>query len=182
MRRALSLIGCAALLACAERSSGTEPFVSLESALGRQTLNHGGAHGPVTVLNTQLRNEIEFPVCPSNGKGHSQIKLNPDGSISSDVAVNNKGAESVRFAHIHHLDPSPAQTGPIIWWLTSPIGVQLDLTDRHLSFTQEAAFVNNGHFASHDAALSALKANPQEFYVNVHSDECPGGFARGFLP
>jgi hypothetical protein len=182
MRRALGVFCCAALMACAERSSSTEPYVSLADALGGQTLNHGGAHEPVTVLNTQLRNEIEFPACPSSGKGHSQIKLNPDGSISSDVAVNNKGAESVRFAHIHHMDPSPAQTGPIIWWLTSPIGVQLDLTDRHLSFAQTAAFVTNGHFMSHTAALAALMANPGEFYVNVHSDECPGGFARGFLP
>jgi hypothetical protein len=36
--------------------------------------------------------------------------------------------------------------------------------------------------ASHAAALTALLATPSKFYVNFHSDNCPGGFARGFLP
>jgi len=31
-------------------------------------------------------------------------------------------------------------------------------------------------------ALAALLANPQDVYVNFHSDLCRGGFARGFLP
>src|SRR6266498_2142856 len=40
----------------------------------------------------------------------------------------------------------------------------------------------NGHFASAEAGLAELLAHPGDFYVNFHSDNCPGGFARGFLP
>ena len=181
MRRVLGVICCVASVACSDASNSTEPFVSLESALGRQTMNHGSGHGPVTVFNTQMRNELESPACPSDAKGHAQIKVNPDGTIDSKVTLNNKG-ESVRFGHIHHLNPAPAATGPIIWWLSSPIGTDLNLTDKHLQFAQQAAFVTNAHFLSHAEALAVLQANPQEFYVNFHSDACPGGFARGFLP
>lgn len=32
------------------------------------------------------------------------------------------------------------------------------------------------------AGLDELLANPGDFYVNFHSDVCPSGFGRGFLP
>jgi hypothetical protein len=136
---------------------------------------------PPTVFNTQLRSELEVPACASESKGHAQIKILEDGTIDATAILNNKGAESVRFGHIHHLNPGAA-TGPIIWWLTSPIGTDLNLTDRHLDFRQAGAFVTNPHFTTHEDALAELRANPGDFYVNFHSDACPGGFARGFLP
>jgi hypothetical protein len=129
-----------------------------------------------------MRSELESPACVSESKGHAQIKVRPDGTIDSDVTLNNKDGETVRFGHIHHLNPPPAATGPIIWWLTTPIGTQLNLTDKHLKFQQAGAFVANAHFADHATALAALLASPGEFYVNFHSTNCPGGFARGFLP
>jgi hypothetical protein len=182
MRRIAGLACALSAIACSDNASGTtEPFVPLSLLLGAATANHGTAHGPVTVFNTQMRSELESPACNSDSKGHAQIKVNPDGSIASQVTINNLGAESVRFGHIHHLNAGAA-TGPIIWWLSSPIGTDLDLTDKHLQFAQAAAFVTNTHFADHAAALAELMANPQDFYVNFHSDACPGGFARGFLP
>jgi len=47
---------------------------------------------------------------------------------------------------------------------------------------RSAKFVPNAHFASAEAGLAELLANPANFYVNFHSDRCPGGVARGFLP
>jgi hypothetical protein len=61
------------------------------------------------------------------------------------------------------------------------VGVDLNLTDRHLEFRQEGIFVTNAHFTSHEAALAELLRDPASFYVNFHSDLFPGGFARGFL-
>ena len=135
---------------------------------------------PAIVFNTQLRSELEVPACASESKGHAQIKVLEDGTIESQVFLNNKGAESVRFGHIHHLNPG-AQTGPVIWWLSSPIGTDLNLLDRHIDIRQQGAFVANAHFADHAAGLAELLANPADFYVNFHSDLCPGGVARGFL-
>ncbi len=101
-------------------------------------------------------------------------------SVASDV--DNKGDESVKFGHIHHL-AAGATTGPVVWWLSSPVGVDLNLTDRHIDIRQVGIFAAaNGHFASAEAGLAELLAHPGDFYVNFHSDNCPGGFARGFLP
>jgi hypothetical protein len=136
---------------------------------------------PVAVFNTQLRSELEVPTSTSDSKGHAQIKVLQDGTIESMVIINNKGDESVRFGHIHHVNTG-STTGPVIWWLSAPTGVDLNLTDRHIDIRQQAVFVANAHFASHDAALAELLANPGDFYVNFHSDAFPGGFARGFLP
>jgi hypothetical protein len=136
---------------------------------------------PPLVFNTQMRSALEVPACASASKGHAQVKILQDGTIEASVIINNTGGESVRFGHIHHLDPGQA-TGPIIWWLTTPIGVDLDLTEQHIDVRQQGVFVANPHFATAELALAELLGDPGSFYVNFHSDICPGGFARGFLP
>ena len=184
MRRVLGVVCGLIALACSEQApSSPEPFVSLASILGASAAaDHGSAHGPVTVFATQLRSEFEFPTCVSASQGEANIKVRPDGTIESHVNINNKGAENVFFGHIHHKDVG-SQTGPIVWWLTSPFGARLNLTDRHLSFIQDGVFsATNGHFATHAAALAAFLANPSQFYVNFHSTRCPPGFIRGNLP
>jgi hypothetical protein len=133
------------------------------------------------VFNTQLRSELEAPPATPESKGNAQIKVFQDGTIESKVIINNKGSESVRSGHIHHMNPG-ATTGPIIWWLSSPVGTDLNLTDRHIDIRQQGVFVANAHFASHDDGIAELLANPSDLYVNFHSDAFPGGFARGFLP
>ena len=141
------------------------------------------SHAPPTVFNTQLRAELEDPPTTSESKGLAQIKIFQDGTIESMVIINNKGGESVRFGHIHRVSP-PATTGPVIWWLSSPVGIDLNLTNRHIDIRQQGIFVasQSNPFSTHEEALAELLANPSDFYVNFHSDLFPGGFARGFLP
>jgi hypothetical protein len=181
MRRVLGVFCGVAAFACAEQApSSPEPFISLASLLGAEASANNSA-APL-VYATQMRSELESPACNSESKGHAEIKVEQDGTIHSHVTINNKGAESVRFGHIHHLNTGAA-TGPIVWWLSSPVGTDLNLTDKHLTFVQEGLFsATNGHFTTHALALATLIAHPEEFYVNFHSDLCPGGFARGFLP
>jgi hypothetical protein len=180
MRRVLGVVCGLVALACSDKAPASpEQFISLAAILGEGASANNSA-API-VMNTQMRAELESPACATESKGHAQIKVNQDGTIDSHVTLNNKGGESVRFGHIHHLTAGQA-TGPIIWWLSSPIGTDLNLTDKHLTFAQGGAFVTNTHFANHAAALAVLLAHPEEFYVNFHSDLCPGGFARGFLP
>jgi hypothetical protein len=120
-------------------------------------------------------------------KGHAHLKVWPDGTIESHLRINNKGGEIVRFCHIHWINPNPVPpalpgTGPIIWWLTSPTGTNLMLTDSHIEFRQNANFVSTSAFATEAAALEAFLADPSDFYVNCHSNAFPPGFIRGNLP
>ena len=174
MRHWHALIAVVAVAACADQpSTGPARFAP--------SLSVGSGGAPPTVFNTQMRSELEVPTSTSESKGHAQIKVLADGTIESQVIINNKGGESVRFGHIHHVNPG-ATTGPVIWWLSNPVNVDLNLTGRHLVFRQEGIFVANAHFASHAVALAVLLRDPASFYVNFHSDNFPGGFARGFLP
>jgi hypothetical protein len=180
MRRALSLVSLVAVLACsAESASAPEPFVSLASVLGASA--NSSALNPPIVFNTQMRSALESPACISDSKAHAHVAVQGDGSIHSDVAVNNQGDEVVRFGHIHYVNNLTTNTGPIIWWI-SPIGVNQQSTERTLRFRQLGEYSStNGVFATEADALAELLANPDDFYVNVHSNNCPGGFARGFL-
>ena len=170
---ALAVVGCSGSVPNAERITGQNAAILASSAASDEA--------PPIVFNTQMRSDIEVPACASESQGHAQIKILQDGTIESIVILNNKGDESVRFGHIHHLNAG-ATTGPIIWWLSSPVGVDLNLTERHIDIRQNGIFAANPHFASAAAALAELLANPGSFYVNFHSDRCPGGVARGFLP
>jgi hypothetical protein len=175
MRQWHALIAALAVAGCGDPTP--------TDALGDRTALLSSAQSelaPPTVFNTQMRSELEVPACASESKGHAQVKVHQDGSIDAVALINNKGDESVRFGHIHHLDPGEA-TGPIIWWLTSPVGQDLDITDRHIDVRQAGVFVTNPHFTTAELALAELLSDPSSFYVNFHSDACPPGFARGFL-
>ena len=175
MRHVCMVVVAALVTACAD----SPPTAARVDALAFAAVPSELA--PPTVFATQLRSDLEVPACTSASKGHAEIMIRADGTIDAQAFLNNKDGESVRFGHIHHLNPGAA-TGPIIWWLTSPIGTDLNLTAGQLHFAQAGAFVSNAHFADAATALAELRAHPQDFYVNFHSDRCPGGLARGFLP
>ncbi len=178
MRYWSKVVAALAVAACTGSAPSTQSITGENVA---QLASAASEEAPPIVFNTQMRSDIEVPACESESQGLGQIKVLQDGTIESMVIINNKGGESVRFGHIHHL-AAGATTGPIIWWLTSPVGTNLHLTERHIDIRQNGIFVANPHFASADAALAELLANPGSFYVNFHSDRCPGGVARGFLP
>src|SRR5258706_7624633 len=178
MRYWSRVVAAVAVAACTESAPSTQPITADNVA---ELASVASEEAPPIIFNAQMRSDIEVPVCGTESQGHAQIKIFQDGTIESIVILNNKGDESVRFGHIHHLNPGAA-TGPVIWWLSSPVGVDLNLTDRHIDIRQVGIFVPNPHFASAEAGLAELLANPGNFYVNFHSDRCPGGVARGFLP
>jgi CHRD domain len=176
MRHWRTFLAALIAMGCGDRTS---PGTITGSASLLASVQSGLA--PPLVFNTQMRSELEVPTCVSESKGHAQIKILQDGTIEAAARLNNLGGETIRFGHIHHLNPGQG-VGPIIWWLTSPVGVNLGITDRQFDVQQEGIFVPNPHFATADLALAELLADPGSFYVNFHSDRCPTGFARGFLP
>lgn len=188
MRRLIALVGVVAV-GCAEPTptSTDGPSTSLAPSL-----SVGSDGAPPTVFNTLLLGETEIPINATESKGHSHFIVRADGVIESQVTINNKGDEVVRFCHIHWITPNPTPptlpgNGPIIWWLTSPTLVNLGLTDRHIDLRVDAADYVAGPFGpdnaiSEAAARAALLADPSKFYVNCHSNASPGGFVRGNLP
>lgn len=178
MRNWGRVVAVLAVAACSGSAPSTQPITGQNVGL---LASEASEEAPAIIYNTQLRSDIEVPACATESQGLAQIKIFQDGRIQSLVILNNKGDESVRFGHIHHLAQG-ATTGPIIWWLSSPVGTDLNLTDRHIDIRQDGIFGANPHFASEAAALAELLSNPSSFYVNFHSDHCPGGIARGFLP
>ena len=178
MRRCTVFVAALVAAGCGERAvTGGAGSTGANAALVASVQSE---LAPPVVFNTQLRSELEVPTCVSESKGLAQIEILQDGTIEAIVLINNKDPEVVRFGHIHHLNPG-AQTGPVIWWLT-PVGTNLGLTDEHIDVRQTGLFSTNPHFATHEDGLAELLRDPGSFYVNFHSDKCPGGFARGFLP
>lgn len=76
-----------------------------------------------------------------------------------------------RAAHIHF--GARGQNGPVVINLAWPQGGQAgDCLDPS---TQPARFPTGGQ------VIADIKANPQNYYVNIHNTEYPGGAIRGQL-
>jgi hypothetical protein len=167
MRRFVSVVAVLGLMACADRTPTSV-------ADGRETvaLLPASAHAPV-VFNTQLRAENEPDAASSSeSKGHAQVRIQPNGTITFSIRLNNKDAETFTRAHVHK---APAGVnGPIHWDFHEPPG-DSPFAGSHPSI-QGVARPRVG------ANVADLRANPEMYYVNVHSQAFPGGVVRGQLP
>jgi len=165
MRRLVAVVAVLALAACADKQP-------TNAADGRETLTLTSVGAPV-VFNTQLRAENEPNAASSSeSKGHAQVKIQPDGTIEFSVSLNNKDDETVTRAHIHKA--AAGVNGPIHWDFHEP-PQDAPVTGTHPSLEGTAR-------PRAAANLSDLLANPQLYYVNVHSARFPGGVVRGQLP
>ena len=104
--------------------------------------------------------EVPGPGDP-DGSGTAMIRVNPGQSeICYDLEV--EGIAPARAAHIHE---APAgQAGPVVVPLEAP-------TDGTSSACASV---------TRELALDILKS-PEDYYVNVHNAEYPGGALRGQL-
>lgn len=124
---------------------------------------------------TSLSATNEVPACPagveSGARGVAVVHVNADsGEIRYWVVAKNLPAPipGSPGAHIHVQDPS-SPTGR-----TGPIVVHFEPTGR-----------NNGlvaaGMATNPAVAAAILADPENYYVNVHTTACPPGTVRGQL-
>jgi hypothetical protein len=144
--------------------SVTDPAASL--AVGRD-----GA--PPTVFNVELRAENEpNGASTSESKGQAQVKVLDDGTIEFLFTINNKSVETYNRAHIHK---APAGVnGPIHWDF-------LEAGDPVASISDQPSQLRGTARPRAAAVLADLLANPDQYYVNVHSTAFPGGSVRGQL-
>lgn len=168
MRRLIAVAGLVAV-GCADPTPTT---VEGAGALS-PSLSVGNADADPIVFNTQLRAENEpNNASTSESMGYAQVKILSDNTIEFTVFLNNKADETVTRAHIHK---APAgSNGPIHWDFHEPPADQPVMGD-HVRL-QGVARPRAG------ADPADLRANPAQYYVNVHSVLFPGGVVRGQLP
>ena len=127
----------------------------------------GSGKGVVCVRNTRLRAANEVPPSTSTAKGHAQIKVRRDGSIQYKIFVLNRGGETFAAGHIHEAPAGIA--GPVRVGLFA--GPATDARHIRLSGTVTAT-----------ADLAAdICADPDDYYVNLHTTVNTGGAIRGQL-
>ena len=127
------------------------------------------AQPPANTFVAVLGPEAEVPACApaSNAAGGNfvaHVVNEAAGTVEWKLVANNLPGPIVA-AHIH-IAPAGA-AGPVVQPLPPTPG------DAH-------GVVGTGTFTN-PALLAALRANPDGYYVNVHTSTCPAGAARGQL-
>lgn len=160
-----------ALAACADATpTNITPTPNQTPSL---SLALGSDAAPPTVFNAQLRAENEpNGTSTSTSKGHAQVMVLADGTIEFSFTVNNKSGETYTRAHIHKA--AAGVNGPIHWDFLEAGNPVASLSDQPSQLRGVAR-------ARAAAVLADLLANPDQYYVNVHSTVFPGGAMRGQL-
>lgn len=165
-------IACFPLLvltvACSDLGEVTPPTASLATGSGASVTETAP-----TVFNVELRAENEpNGASTSTAKGHAQVKVLADGTMEFLFTVNNKPGETFHRAHIHRA--AAGSNGPIHWdFLEAGIPVA--------SVSDQPSQLRGVARSRAAAVLADLLANPERYYVNVHSTAFPGGSVRGQL-
>jgi len=131
--------------------------------------HNGSGKGVVCVRNTRLHaaNEVQVPASTSTAKGHAQIKVRRDGSIQYKIFILNRDRETFTAGHIHEAPAGSA--GPVEAGLFA--GPPTDARHIRLSGTVTAM-----------TELAAdICADPDDYYVNLHTSTNPAGAIRGQL-
>jgi hypothetical protein len=125
----------------------------------------GAAQPPATTFVAVLSAEEEVPLCAqaTNAARGVAIFHVRDGTVDFKIVANNLPGE-VTAAHIHQVPPDP---GPIVQPLPPTPGA-------------ENGVIATGSFTNPDL-LADIQADPDNFYVNVHSSICMPGVIRGQL-
>jgi hypothetical protein len=111
---------------------------------------------------------IEVPAGDPDGAGTALIRLNPtEGLVCFKLVV--RGVDTLTAAHIHQAPAGSA--GPVVVPLTTPTATAAD------SSVQQS----KGCVSADPSLIAAIKANPSQFYANVHNKAYPAGAVRAQL-
>jgi CHRD domain len=126
----------------------------------------GADQPPAKTFVAVLSAEEEVPLCEpatNAARGVAVFHVRDEATVDFKVVANNLPGD-VSAAHIHR--ERPGVPGPIVQGLT--------LTGTENGVVATGTFTNAGLVAN-------IQADPNNFYVNVHSSICPNGVIRGQL-
>jgi hypothetical protein len=157
MRRlAALLLGSTFALACSTEAPTAAPG---DARLARlEGADQGGKLLTATLLGA---NEVPGPGDP-DGSGTARITVN-NGQSTICYEITVSGIAPATMAHIHL--GGPTVSGPVVQGLIAP-------TNGSSSGCIET---------TNERLLEGLRKNPENYYVNVHNREFPGGAIRGQL-
>lgn len=185
-----SMLFLTAILLAVSMTSCDEKVTSASNDNSQDILfSHGGNSGAAHIeraansrnFRAHLKGESEVadPAVETQASGQATFQLSKDStSISYKLIVAN--IENVRMAHIH-LAPA-GENGPVIVWLypSGPPPVPIPgRSDGVLAegVITEDSFTNAFPGDTIDDLLDEIRAG--NTYVNVHTDQYPGGEIRG---
>ena len=116
-------------------------------------------------LGAVLSSSQETPACSASGFGNATVSFADPTHINVTITVANLNSPITIF-HIHQ--GAVGVAGPVVENL---VGLGGTFTNGTMT----------GTFPIDSAVASGILANPGGYYVNVHTQQCPGGAARGQL-
>jgi hypothetical protein len=134
-------------------------------AAGSAAAKHGGV---MCVLNTQLSAKSETTGSTSTARGHVQVKVWSDGTITYQTQIMNPNHETFVAGHVHQAPVGVA--GPVV----VPLFGGPPTSQAHIML---------GGVATPSAGVTgaALCQNPSAYYANFHTTAFAGGAIRGQL-
>lgn len=143
-----------------------------EAALATDAVAEVSGSQPI-IFNVTLRAENEpNGTSTSESNGRAQVRVNDDGTMEFIFLVNNKSSELFHRAHIHKA--AAGSNGPIHWDL-------MEAGNPVASVSDQPSLLRGIARPRAAAVLADLLANPELYYVNIHSTTFPGGSVRGQL-
>jgi hypothetical protein len=111
---------------------------------------------------------VEVPAGDPDGSGTALVRLNvAEGLVCFKLVV--RGVDPLSAAHIHQAPAGAA--GPVVVPLTTPAATAADASIQQ----------SKGCVSADPSLISTIKANPSQFYVNVHNKAYPAGAVRAQL-
>jgi hypothetical protein len=166
MRHLIALVGVVAV-GCAD------PTPTSTKAANRSLSPSLSVGSDGALFNTELRSDQEpNGASTSESKGHAQVKVLADGTMEFTLIINNKSDETFHRAHIHK---APAGSNGGIHWDF------LEASNPVPNISGQPSTLRGTARPRPGSNLDDLIANPDQYYVNVHSLAFPGGAIRGQL-
>jgi hypothetical protein len=137
-------------------------FIAIAAAAGVLVLGAGLALSGGRPFTTTMTGEQEAPgPGDPDGSGTARIVINPGtGELCYELTV--EGIDTVTGAHIH--EAPPGEAGDVVVPLEPPVSGE----------SGDCITI------SRELALEILR-NPEDYYVNVHTENYPAGAIRGQL-